>query len=154
MVFASSDRLHARTAQLFMEAGQSFVNGQELKEDLRKLNEHYSKLPDEIKIRGVFEYTTYPPEDQDTLIGKLFDKHLKSSWRANAKKDKEQIGKPKKHDEDFMKELKQRQNEAQPYTGTPPPSDAVDSMTLTRKVPAKRGSWVLFPPEVINKKKQ
>lgn len=151
MVFASSDKLHSRTAQLFMEAGQSFVIGQELKEDLRKLNEYYSKLPEEIKIRGVFEYATYPPEDQDTLLGRLFDKHLKSSWRANAKKNREQIGKPKKHDTSFMEEMRRRQNEEKPYVGTPPPSDAVDSMTLTRRVPAKRGSWVLFPPEVINK---
>lgn len=153
MVFASSDKLHARIAPLFMESGQSYVNGQELKEDLKKLNEYYSKLPDEIKIRGPMEFATYPPDNWDTLIGKLFDKHLKPSWRANAKKDREQLGKPKIHDPSFMKELKKRQSEQKPYVGTPPPSDSVDSLTLTRMVPAKRGSWTLFPPEIINKKK-
>lgn len=151
MVFASSDKLHARTTPLFMELGQSFVLGQELKGDLKKLNEYYSKLPEEIKNRGIMEFAVYPPEDQDTLLSRLFDKHLKPSWRASAKTSKAELGKPKKHDKKFMEKLKKRQSEQKPYVGIPPPSDSVDSMTLTRKVPVKKGSWALFPPEVINK---
>lgn len=151
MVFASSDKLHARTAPLFMELEQSFASGYELKENLKKLNEYYSKLPDEIKKRGTMEFTVYPPEDQYTLLGRLYDKHLKPSWRVNAKASKAELGKPKKYDKKLIKEFKKQRSEQKPYVGTPPPSDSVDSMTLARRVPAKRGSWMLLPPEVINK---
>lgn len=153
MVFASSDNLHARTAPLFMELEQSYVSGQALKKSLKKLNEYYLNLPEKIKERGVMEFATYPPEDEDTLLGEIYDKHLRPTWRESAKKHKEQLGKPKKRDKKFAAELKKRRAEQKPLIGTPPPTDSVDSMTLTRRVPAKKGGWKLFPPEVIEKAK-
>lgn len=151
MVFASSDKLHARTAPLFMEMGQSFASGQELKNSLEQLNKYYSKLPDDIKKMGVYKFATYPPEDIENLLGKLFDQHLRPSWRANARANREELRKPKEPDKKIVAELKKKREEQRPYVGIPPESDNVDSMTLTRKVPARRGSWTLFPPEVINK---
>lgn len=150
-VFVSSDKLHSRTVPLFIGDEQSFISGAELKEDLKRLNEYYAKLPNKIKERGLMEFAVYPPDNQDTLVGKLYDKHLKPSWRKSAEAHRQSWGKPKKYDKGLIEELKRKQNEQKPLVGSPPPSDMVDSMTITRRVPAKRGSWIMLPPEVIKK---
>ncbi|GIW69342.1 MAG: hypothetical protein KatS3mg101_0089 [Patescibacteria group bacterium] len=150
-VFVSSDKLHLRTVPLFVENGQSFVTGKELKEDLKKLNEYYAKLPDKIKERGLMEFAVYPPDDQETLVGNLYDKHLKSSWRKSAKVHRQSWGKPKKFNNGIVEELKKKQSEQKPLVGSSPSSDMVDSISITRRIPAKRGSWMILPLEVIKK---
>ncbi len=150
-VFVSSDKLHSRTVPLFVGNEQSFIIGIDLKEDLKRLNQYYTKLPEKIKERGLMEFAVYPPDDQDTLVSKLYDKHLKPSWRKSAKAHRQSWGRQKKYDKGLIEELKRKQNEQKPLIGLLPPSDTVDSMTMTRRVPAKRGSWMMLPPEVIKK---
>jgi hypothetical protein len=150
-VFVSSDKLHLRTVPLFIDENQSFVSGIELKEDLKRLNEYYTKLPIKIKERGLMEFAVYPPDDQDTLVSKLYDKHLKPSWRESARAYRQSWGKPKKYSKGLIEELKKKQNEQRPLVGSSPPSDRVDSMTITRRIPVKRGSWIILPPEVIER---
>lgn len=152
MVFASNDSLHIRIAQLFMEQGQTFVIGQDLKEDLKKLNEYYLQYADEIKKIGTFRFASYPPTEVDTLVGHLRDKHLKS-WRENAKKHKEKLNQPMEQDKKLLEELKKIQDEKTAYTGPRIPSDKVDSMQLTRKVPVQRGSWRILPEGIENANK-
>jgi len=43
-VFTSTDRFHAQIVPLFLNPRQTFVNGIELKEDLKKLDDYYSQL--------------------------------------------------------------------------------------------------------------
>jgi hypothetical protein len=50
MVFTSRDKLHAKTVPLFLNEDQVFVRGDDLKADLAKLDEHYSRLPDDVKV--------------------------------------------------------------------------------------------------------
>lgn len=147
MVFVSDDNLHARTALLFMGPEQTFIIGHELKDDLRKLNEYYSKLPDVVKALGTMKFASYPPEDQDTLVGRLYDKYLKP-WRENAKLHKTTLFQPIPQDKALLRKLKQ---DKKPYTGPPISSDQVDSMTIKRRVLASRGSWRILP-EGIGKK--
>jgi hypothetical protein len=77
MVFTSKDNLHVRVVPHFLRADQSFVNGNDLKNDLRKLDEHYSALPEEIKEQGLYGFATYPPDDDSYLVTKLWKKHMK-----------------------------------------------------------------------------
>jgi hypothetical protein len=72
--------------------GQTFVNGQELKVDLHKLDEHYSALPEEVKASGLHKFADCPPEDTAFLVTRLWDTHL-PAWRA-LKAQKEE-GKPR-----------------------------------------------------------
>jgi hypothetical protein len=47
MVFVSSDNLHKRTVPLFLRSDQSFVEGPDLKADLKRIDDHYAQLPKE-----------------------------------------------------------------------------------------------------------
>jgi hypothetical protein len=80
MVFTSKDKLHRRVVPLFLRDDQTFVEGDDLKADLRKLDEHYSVLPDELKSSGFHKFAAYPPEDDSFLVTRLWDKHL-PDWR-------------------------------------------------------------------------
>jgi hypothetical protein len=149
IVFVSNDRLHSRLVPLFMEDDQTFISGHELKEDLKKLNIYYSKLPDDVKRMGTMRFATHPPTDEDTLIGRLYDEHL-IPWRTNAKAKKEDLSKPIKTDKKLIEQLKRIQEEQKPYTGPTTNSDKVDSMTLTKRVPVQRGSWRILPEGIEN----
>src|SRR5260221_6509186 len=82
MIFTSRDELHQKTAPLFMDDGQVFVHGDELKADLAKLDAHYSSiLSDEEKLRGVMSFAHYPPVVGDFLVSKLWDKLMNPEWR-------------------------------------------------------------------------
>jgi hypothetical protein len=79
-VFSSRDRLHRRVAPLFLRVDQEFIDGDDLKTDLRHLDEHYMRLTDEEKARGVIRFASRPPVDGDFLTTRLWDKFL-PAWR-------------------------------------------------------------------------
>ena len=53
MMFVSNDRLHRRTTNLFLRSDQEFVWGSHLKDDLKRLNTHFSALPEEERDQGI-----------------------------------------------------------------------------------------------------
>lgn len=142
-VFVSSDKLHRRIAPLFIDQDQSFVVGEDLKDDLKNINDFYLKLPQVVKNLGVYGFANHPPIEIDTLVGRLYDKHLKP-WRERAKNSKP--GLPKT-DPDLIKKLKEQKRNQEPYLGPAVNSDDVGSMILTRRVPINRGSWNLMPKD-------
>lgn len=144
-VFVSTDRLHKRVAPLFIEPDQSFVPGEELKDDFAKINDYYKGLPQKDKDLGVFGFAKHPPLEIDTLVGRLHDKNL-IPWREAAKNS--QPGLPKTNP-DLMRKLKEK-GEIQ-AAGYPIHSDKVDSMRITRQVPVKRGDWYMVPAEIAKK---
>lgn len=77
MVFTSKDNLHVRTVPYFLRSDQSFVNGIDLKADLRRIDEYYSAFPEEQKERGLFGFANYPPIDDSYLVTQLWNKHMK-----------------------------------------------------------------------------
>ncbi len=77
MVFTSKDNLHVRTVPYFLRTDQSFVNGVDLKADLRRLDEDYSTFPEEEKEGGLFAFANYPPNDDSYLVTQLWNKHMK-----------------------------------------------------------------------------
>src|SRR5437879_13417707 len=84
MAFTSRDRLHERTAPLFLDENQVFIRGDDLKADLAKLDTHYCKLSDDEKQRGVMSFAHYPPLDGDFLVSKLWDRLMRQGWRERA----------------------------------------------------------------------
>jgi hypothetical protein len=145
MGFTSSDKLHARTAPLFMDPDeQVFVPGAELKADLATLDAHYSTLSDEVKARGVMSFAHYPPTDGDYLVSRLWDKLMAPGWRENATKPQ----KPRSRETDERLIEQMRAVEEAPSTAKDfDPADA-DAVIFTRMVPLRRGKWRLLPPEV------
>jgi hypothetical protein len=79
-VFTSKDNFHVQIVPLFLTPEQSFVNGIDLKEDLKKLDQRYSALdPAELK-EGLSSFARHPPDDQTFLTTRLWDAHH-PKWR-------------------------------------------------------------------------
>ena len=80
MAFVSSDRLHGRCAPHFLRPDQEFVLGPDLKADLKRLNDHYSQLPESERETGITRFAPQPPETGEYLVSRLWDRYL-PSWR-------------------------------------------------------------------------
>ena len=79
-VFTSKDNFHIQIVPLFMNSRQTFVCGNDFKEDMKKLDAHYSALPPEVRRTGLFNFASFPPDDQSFLTTRLWDKYL-PTWR-------------------------------------------------------------------------
>ena len=142
MIFISSDKLHRSCAPLFLRKDQEFVWGLDLKADLKQLNEHYSKLPDEEKEKGITKFASTPPKEGDYLVGQLWDRHLRS-WRH------EMSDSPKRNPETEKKLVDRILKETKSRSLTPgeinfDEADA-DFLTIEHKVRKRKGSWWQLP---------
>lgn len=138
-IFVSSDKLHKRSAPIFMSENQEFVWGLDLKNDLKKLNEYYDSLPEKIKEYGLHAFATYPPKEGEFLVSKLWDKYL-PKWRTIASSEIKlpQNMKESKLPESIKefangKELKPEEVDFEP--------DQADAMVFKRMVKQKKGKW-------------
>jgi len=143
MVFTSGDKLHAKTAPLFLGERQRFVSAEELKDDLAKLDAHYSALPVEVKQRGVLSFAHYPPTEGEFLTAKMWDELMRPDWRKHAadpglKLSKEQ----EKALVAQVNRMADAKRSAQGFT-----SKEADAVLFQRKVPVWKGKWRLVPPE-------
>lgn len=146
MVFTSRDKLHARTAPLFLADNQVFVHGDDLKADLARLNKHYLKLPPEVKLRGVMSFAHYPPVEGDFLISRLWDQLMAPGWRDVAVQPP-----PIQSAEDTSKIISEINEiaDAPRRTRVPPiPVQEAGAVIMRRRVPLHRGNWRMLPPEI------
>lgn len=149
-VFASGDRLHARTAPLFMCGDQSFVDAQELKASFGELDSHYDQLPDEIKERGVLSFAAWPPSTMDNVVTQAWDEHMRPDWREVASRNEASLGEPVDPEAGraTVAELNEQLASAQP---APEGADAMeggpDYVVIRRLVPTIKGRWRMVPPE-------
>ena len=79
-IFTSKDNFHAQIVPLFLTPEQSFVNGVDLKGDLKKLDERYSALDESEFKKGTTSFARRPPDDEAFLTTRLWDKHV-PKWR-------------------------------------------------------------------------
>jgi len=146
MVFISSDKLHRHCATLFLRSDQTFVWGQDLKEDLKRLNEHYMMLPESQKEKGIMRLAPIPPMEGEYLIRKLWDRHLRPSWRDRPENP---LPRDPEKDRDLVDHFKQftKANPLQPGQIDFDPRDA-DVLTIERRVSKKKGSWWQLPKDL------
>jgi hypothetical protein len=155
-IFVSNDNLHIHTASLFMRPDQTFINGEDLKMDLAKLDAHYSNLSDEVKNRGVVSFASIPPDDPSFLTTQMWDKYMSHQWREikTRKFDGTDKVNPEIENQIFEK-IRKFTKEAQPIdhkeAGN---SDQMHSMVLSHMVSARKGKWKRFPPEIENSQKR
>ena len=142
MVFASMDKLHARTAPLFLRDDQQFLWGADVKADLGRLDEHYSKLPEETRRRGVMSFAHRPPLDGDFLVTQLWDRFLSPIWRAP------RTPRTTSTDEAVKKLTREfREAKSAPAGSTDLKVSQADFVILEQSVPRRFGKWNLVPPE-------
>jgi hypothetical protein len=152
MVFASGDRLHRRTAPLFLTPAQSYVNADEFKLALRDIDAHQAQLPDEIKELGVLQFAGWPPSGLDNLVTRLWDKHMRPDWRELAAEREATRGKPRDEEADrtTVAEMKARVESARAVSEaeTPAAGDEADYAIIARQVPLQKGKWRMVSREV------
>lgn len=148
MVFTSDDNLHKKIAPLFMEKNQVFVNGQDLKNNLKILDDYYSGFPDYVKEQGIMRFAVYPPENVAPLISQLWDKFL-PIWR---KHQKDRCSRPpisEASEREMVQKLKKNIKGSVPIDNNfPLTSDNADHVLFKRMVLVKKGKWRILPPEV------
>jgi len=148
MIFTSNDKLHKRTAKLFMENGQIFVEGQDLKNSLKELDDYYSNLAGEIKSGGINKFAAYLPLELDTLLVRLWDNFL-PNWRKLAKKKEQEQPVPEETEKKMVRNIKKQIRDAIIYNGEKlPEENKISRVIFKRNVLTRKGKWRLIPQEV------
>ena len=148
MVFASMDKLHARTVHLFLKGKQQFVWGADLKAELKRLDEHYSALPEETKARGVMSFAHAPPMEGDFLTTRLWDEFMAPHWRKPRQARPDPMNDAEREQvERALLELNEQLKAAAPADREVRVKDA-DFVIVESKVPRRLGKWAIVPPEV------
>lgn len=148
MVFTSMDKLHARTVPLFMNSNQRFVWGADMKADLKRLDEHFSDYPDDVKIRGVMSFAHCPPLEGDFMTTRLWDEFLSPIWRKPQDPRPDPNTDPAERDrvDALLRELNARIKDSSP-TGREVQIESADFVVAQRSVPVQVGKWRLVSPE-------
>jgi hypothetical protein len=141
-VFVSQDRLHRSAAPLFMSDRQRFVWGFDLKADLKRLNDHFSQLPDKERSKGLFQLASHPPRDDHGLCASLWDV-VNPEWRKPRPAAPALMG--EQHDAIFNQIKGMRAAAlAKPPAQLLRHADDVQHLSIDRFIPKTRGSWRMF----------
>lgn len=143
-LFVSEDRLHRRIAPLFMRQNQYMVQGSELKEDLVKLDKHFSALPEEELKQGMFKVASRPPDDDAYLTTRL--------WRqcGLSTEPKPPFVKHESHEKiaSQIKEVVALSKQPPSHSFSRSQLKDPDQQMIRRMIPREWGKWVIIPPEV------
>ena len=142
MAFVSNDKLHRRIAPLFLTENQVFIWGQELKDDLKALDEHFSRLPRSELDRGLFHFAARPPDDDRFLTTRLWKQLGMQMRSANSDLPPELV-------EALLQEVGKLEDAARQKVGgrfTAAEVRDAESISIQRAVPTRRGKWRLLPP--------
>lgn len=146
-VVTSRDNFHVQVAPLFMSPFQTFVHGDELQADLKRLHEKYQQLPQEELDKGLIGFAPHPPEDTSFLTTRLWDKYL-PKWREP---HAPLAALPK----DIVDAIDKMGKEVMDATPTELHDeydvDKLDFVTISKKVWTKKGSYLRFSKETILK---
>ena len=142
-VFVSNDNLHERVVPLFLRDGQTFVKGQQLKADLKQIDEHFAKLPDDVKDKGIFKFGAWPPEEVCPLLIRLWDQYL-PQWRKHKAEEKDL---PPDVEKALIDMINKADKESKPSNLVHRPSiEDLDYVHVTRQVYPKKGKWLRVKP--------
>lgn len=149
-VFSSRDNFHVQVAPLFMHKAQQFVHGDDLKADLKKLDELYLQLPKETLEKSFFSFAPVPPADSSYLTTRLWDAYL-PAWRKDSKNAADVS-------EEIKKALMELMNKCQ--QATPASQDRVvgtDDLAfaqLSRQIKPVKGDYFRIAKDVVLKNQE
>jgi hypothetical protein len=143
-VFTSKDNFHAQVAPLFLDPFQTFVNGTEFKEELKRLVEHYSALPEEERKTGLINFARFPPDDQSFLTTRLWDKYL-PLWREIKAKPK--APRDPEADRLLVEEINRMSDSPELQPHNEHDVDKLNYVTVIKNVRMRKGKWQRFSEE-------
>ena len=150
-VFTSKDNFHAQIVPLFLGPMQDFINGIAFKEDLKKLNALYSALPDDVLKTGLINFGAFPPEDTDFFVTRMWDRYL-PPWRqikAQPKRERDPG-----EDKRVLEEVRQLSESPDLRSHDERNVDRVNYVKLERRVHIKKGKWLHFSEEQIQRMRE
>lgn len=142
-VFISNDRLHEKCAPLFLRSDQVFVNGNAVKADLKKLNEHFSAFPDEVKSLGISSFATTLPDEFEGIVKELTKRFTPFLLNRTSFKNAPRNTKSAK---EVMDEARRFDKAPSIAHGISPDSQDFDQMIIKRSVSVQKGSWLQVKP--------
>jgi hypothetical protein len=83
MAFVSADLLHKDLASVLLRTEQDFIDADQLKNELRQLEEEWEQLSPADQAERNSEYGDYPPERAGTIATTLWKKHMRP-WRPGS----------------------------------------------------------------------
>jgi len=143
-VFTSKDNFHAQIVPLFLDPQQTFVHGTDFKDELKKLSEYYSALPEHVLKTGLINFAATPPDDTTFLTTRLWDKYL-PSWRAIRSKPK--TPRDPEADKKLIEELNRMSDSPDLKTHKEHDIDKIDYVTVIKDVRLRKGKWRRFSEE-------
>jgi len=147
-VFTSKDNFHAGIVPLFLSSEQTFVNGRELKEDLKRLVAHYEALPEDVLKTGLIHFAAYPPDDTGFLITRLWHKYL-PGWRAA--RDMPKPVRDPEEEKRIVEEINRQTDSPELRPSDEQDIDKMDYATIRRMVHPQKGRWLRFSEEQIQR---
>jgi hypothetical protein len=138
MVFVSSDNLHRNLAPLFMRADQAFIWGIDLKAGLKATNEHFLKLPEDERNKGISAFADTPPPGN--VISDVWDRFMRKGYR-----DELSIKMDPEEEKQLVAKLKAFTKQTTLSAGEV--NDDPEMVSVVRKVRHKRGSWWQLPKD-------
>ena len=146
MMFVSNDKLHCRTAKLFLRPDQEFVWGFDLKADLNRLNIHYSTLPKKERDQGVMQIASHPPTEGEFFTTKLWRKWM--SEAAFSERDHAEAMDPEKSRKLGEQFKAFTEGETLPDSQIPKADAGLQTMSIKRQVHRRKGSWYIAPKDL------
>jgi hypothetical protein len=146
-VFSSRDNFHVQVAPLFMHEAQQFVHGDDLKADLKRLDELYLRLPKNTLETGLHSFAPVPPDDTSYLTTRLWDAYL-PAWRKNSKNRGETPEEIKK----ALMELMTKYHQASPASqDTTAGIDDLGFAEMSRQIKPVKGDYFRIGKDAIPK---
>jgi hypothetical protein len=149
-VFSSRDNFHVQVAPLFMHPAQQFVHGDDLKADLKRLDELYLQLPRETLEKGLYSFAQFPPDDSRYLTTRLWDAYL-PDWRKGSKN---LVDVPEEIKE-ALKELMSKYRQATPAaSGAAVSPDDLAFAEMSRQIKPVKGDYFRIAKDILLKNQE
>jgi hypothetical protein len=146
MLFVSGDKLHQKSAPLFLRVDQEFVWGPDLKADLQRLNQQFKTPPEDVRDQGIMNFAGHPPATGDFLVTRLWDGHMRPNWRE--RKAKVTVDDPSVNKKIVDDLLAFTRAPSVPLEQMPLAEEAMNMMSIERKVSKRKGSWWQLPKDL------
>lgn len=144
-LFTSSDKLHKKCAPLFMRTNQEFIWGIDLKAELKRVNNYFFQLPESERNLGVLRLSSSPIGDDDSLMIRIWDRHLPNWRKSNVIHNM-----PNREGEKKLVQYLQGFNEFSSNKITSPITDTSnpENLSINRVVRKKKGNWYQLPKDL------
>ncbi|MGA7410201.1 MAG: hypothetical protein WBW33_06930 [Bryobacteraceae bacterium] len=131
-VFTSKDNFHIQIVPLFLGRMQDFVNGNDFKEDMKRLVDYHSVLPEAVLKTGLNNFAACPPDDDAFITTRMWNKYL-PRWRGM--KEEPRRSRDPETDKKLIEELKRMSDAPDvPSGGEAVGMDSADYVALQRAV--------------------